>query len=101
MMTGNGVMHNGTTVIDEYGLNLDRLKVSFWLQTILFFYNFRWILILKFFRANILMTNIFFTVIKIFAPKNFKINILHQNVSRAFNILHYNFRAPHVSVVLH
>ena len=27
MMTGNGVMHNGTTVIDEYGQNLDRLKV--------------------------------------------------------------------------
>ena len=42
-----------------------------------------WILILKFFRANILI------VIKIFALKNFKINI-HQNVSRAFNILHYN-----------
>ena len=40
-------------------------------------YNFSgWILILKFFRANIFM-------------KNFKINI-HQNVSRAFNILHYN-----------
>ena len=28
MMTGNGVMHNGTTVIDEYGLNLDRLRVG-------------------------------------------------------------------------
>ncbi len=28
MMTGNGVMHNGTTVIDEYGQNLDRLKVK-------------------------------------------------------------------------
>ena len=27
MMTGNGVMHNGTTVIDEYGQNLDRLQV--------------------------------------------------------------------------
>ena len=27
-------------------------------------------------------------VIKIFALKNFKINI-HQNVSRAFNIFHY------------
>merc|ERR1719419_669209 len=26
MMTGNGVMHNGTTVIDDYGQNLDRLK---------------------------------------------------------------------------
>ena len=57
-------------------------------------------LILKFFRANILITavvsNILITavvryeaVIKIFALKNFKINI-HQNVSRAFNILHYN-----------
>ena len=33
------------------------------------------------------MTN--FRPIKIFALKNFKINI-HQNVSRAFNILHYN-----------
>jgi neuralized-like protein 4 len=22
MMTGNGVMHNGTTVIDDYGINL-------------------------------------------------------------------------------
>ena len=29
-------------------------------------------------------------VIKIFALKNFKINI-HQNVSRAFNILHYEY----------
>ncbi|KAK7032339.1 Neuralized-like protein 4 [Halocaridina rubra] len=28
MMTGNGVMHNGTTIIDDYGLNLDRLKVG-------------------------------------------------------------------------
>lgn len=27
MMTGNGVMHNGTTILDEYGHNLDRLKV--------------------------------------------------------------------------
>lgn len=26
MMTGNGVMHNGTTILDEYGHNLDRLK---------------------------------------------------------------------------
>ena len=26
MMTGNGVMHNGTTVIDEYGQSLDRLQ---------------------------------------------------------------------------
>ncbi len=33
-MTGNGVMHNGTTILDEYGHNLDRLKVSFaaWLK---------------------------------------------------------------------
>lgn len=28
MMTGTGVMHNGTTIIDMYGQNLDRLKVS-------------------------------------------------------------------------
>ena len=28
MMTGNGVMYNGTTVMDDYGQNLDRLKVS-------------------------------------------------------------------------
>ena len=28
MMTGNGVMHNGTTVIDDYGANLDKLKVG-------------------------------------------------------------------------
>lgn len=27
-MTGNGVMHNGTTILDEYGHNLDRLKAS-------------------------------------------------------------------------
>lgn len=27
MMTGNGVMHNGATVIEDYGQNLDRLKV--------------------------------------------------------------------------
>lgn len=27
MMTGNGVMHNGNTVIEQYGLNLDRLQV--------------------------------------------------------------------------
>ena len=67
------------------------------------------ILNFKFFIANILITavvsnilitavvsNILITavvrydaVIKIFALKNFKINI-HQNVSRAFNILHYN-----------
>ena len=31
----------------------------------------------------------YFNVIKIFASRNFKIDI-HQNVSRAFNILHYN-----------
>lgn len=30
MMTGNGVMHNGTTILDEYGHNLDRLKVGQW-----------------------------------------------------------------------
>ncbi|XP_015586465.1 neuralized-like protein 4 [Cephus cinctus] len=28
MMTGNGVMHNGTTMIDQYGQNLDRLQVG-------------------------------------------------------------------------
>lgn len=28
MMTGNGVMHNGTTIIDDYGINLDKLKVG-------------------------------------------------------------------------
>ena len=28
MMTGNGVMHNGTTTIDDYGQNLDKLKVG-------------------------------------------------------------------------
>jgi hypothetical protein len=28
METGNGVMHNGTTTVDEYGQNLDKLKVS-------------------------------------------------------------------------
>jgi len=28
MMTGNGVMFNGSTALEEYGLNLDRLKVS-------------------------------------------------------------------------
>ncbi|XP_012271059.1 neuralized-like protein 4 isoform X2 [Orussus abietinus] len=28
MMTGNGVMHNGTTIIDQYGQNLDRLQVG-------------------------------------------------------------------------
>ena len=28
MMTGNGVMHNGTTIIDAYGQNLDGLTVS-------------------------------------------------------------------------
>ena len=27
MMTGNGVMHNGTTTVDDYGQNLDKLKV--------------------------------------------------------------------------
>ncbi|XP_051170351.1 neuralized-like protein 4 [Leptopilina boulardi] len=28
MMTGNGVMHNGITIIDHYGQNLDRLQVG-------------------------------------------------------------------------
>lgn len=28
MMTGNGVMHNGSTIIEDYGQNLDRLKVG-------------------------------------------------------------------------
>lgn len=28
MMTGNGIMHNGTTVLEEYGQNLDSLQVS-------------------------------------------------------------------------
>lgn len=28
MMTGNGVMHNGTTVLEQYGQNLDRLQVG-------------------------------------------------------------------------
>ena len=28
MMTGNGVMHNGTTVMKGYGRNLDQLKVG-------------------------------------------------------------------------
>ncbi|XP_075160481.1 neuralized E3 ubiquitin protein ligase 4 [Haematobia irritans] len=28
MMTGNGVMHNGITVIEQYGQNLDRLQVG-------------------------------------------------------------------------
>ena len=45
MMTGNGVMHNGTTVIDEYGHNLDRLKVSgsaAWVGCIYFAQTFQW-----------------------------------------------------------
>jgi len=28
MMTGNGVMPNGTTIIEQYGQNLDRLQVG-------------------------------------------------------------------------
>jgi neuralized-like protein 4 len=28
MMTGNGVMNNGTTIIEQYGQNLDRLQVG-------------------------------------------------------------------------
>lgn len=27
MMTGNGVMHNGMTILEDYGQNLDRLRV--------------------------------------------------------------------------
>lgn len=28
MMTGNGVMHNGITVVEQYGLSLDRLQAG-------------------------------------------------------------------------
>lgn len=28
MMTGNGVMHNGITVVEQYGLSLDRLQTG-------------------------------------------------------------------------
>ena len=28
MMTGNGIMHNGTSIVDDYGQSLDRLKVG-------------------------------------------------------------------------
>jgi neuralized-like protein 4 len=28
MMTGNGIMHNGVSTVDEYGQSLDRLKVG-------------------------------------------------------------------------
>lgn len=28
MMTGNGIMYNGTNIIDDYGHNLDRLKIG-------------------------------------------------------------------------
>lgn len=28
MMTGSGIMHNGTTVLEQYGVNLDRLAVG-------------------------------------------------------------------------
>lgn len=28
MMTGNGIMHNGTSILDQYGQNLDRLQVG-------------------------------------------------------------------------
>lgn len=38
-MTGNGVMHNGTTILDEYGHNLDRLKVSG--NNVFFYYYFK------------------------------------------------------------
>ncbi len=27
MMTGNGAMHNGTTVVEDYGTALERLQV--------------------------------------------------------------------------
>ena len=36
MMTGNGVMHNGTTTVDDYGQNLDKLKVKMISDQILF-----------------------------------------------------------------
>lgn len=28
MMTGNGVMHNGITIVEQYGLSLDRLQAG-------------------------------------------------------------------------
>lgn len=28
MMTGSGIMHNGTIVLEQYGVNLDRLQVG-------------------------------------------------------------------------
>lgn len=28
MMTGSGIMHNGTIILEQYGVNLDRLKVG-------------------------------------------------------------------------
>ena len=28
MMTGNGIMHNGVTILENYGHNLDKLKVA-------------------------------------------------------------------------
>ena len=43
MMTGTGVMHNGTTVIDMYGQNLDRLKVqsySLFIRTVSWCFSF-------------------------------------------------------------
>ena len=36
MMTGNGVMHNGTTTFDEYGQNLDKLKVIYFFNIQIF-----------------------------------------------------------------
>ena len=48
-------------------------------------------LIMMVINFNVLQSKYFnnIVVIKIFALKNFKIND-HQNVSRAFNILHYD-----------
>lgn len=40
MMTGNGVMHNGTTILDEYGHNLDRLKVRLHFSILLLWFYF-------------------------------------------------------------
>lgn len=28
MMTGNGVMHNGITIVEQYGISLDRLQAG-------------------------------------------------------------------------
>ena len=42
----------------------------------------------------------YFKYFKIFALKNFKINI-HQNVSRAFNILHYEDKSETLYIAKH